>query len=120
MPQTYKILGQTFVTPNTLTNVYVTGASTSAVVNSIYICNQLKDTSNVEIILRPVNETLASKHTVIKDEIVEGAATFVLNLGITMGPNMILAANTTYSNDQVLPPDGVANVSYGVFGLEIT
>ena len=120
MPQNYKILGQAFVSPNTLTNVYVTGASTSAVVNSIYIPNQGIPTSHVQIILRPVNEALTSKHIIIRDETIEGAATFVLNLGITMGPNMILAANTTYSQNQPIAPIGVANTSYGAFGLEIT
>jgi hypothetical protein len=120
MPQNYKILGQAFVTPNTLSNVYVTGASTSAVVNSIYISNQGVHTSNVQIILRPINEVLNDKHIIIRDEVVQATSTFVLNLGITMGPNMILAANTTYSNNQIPATAGMANTSYGAFGLEIT
>ena len=109
MPQNYKILGQAFVTPNTLTNVYVTGASTSAVVNSIYIANHGINSSNVQIILRPINQTLANRHTIIRDETVPASSTLVLNLGITMGQNTILAANNT-----------LANISYGAFGLEIT
>ena len=120
MPQNYKILGQAFVTPNTLTNVYVTGASTSAVVNSIYIANQGSFSSNVQIILRPVNESLSNKHTIIRDEVMQGGSTLVLNLGITMGSNMILAANTTFSDNQTPASSGVANTSYGAFGLEIT
>jgi 2',3'-cyclic-nucleotide 2'-phosphodiesterase (5'-nucleotidase family) len=36
MPQNYKVLGQVLPAANTITNVYVTGASTSAVINSIY------------------------------------------------------------------------------------
>ena len=120
MPQNYKILGQAFVSPNTLTNVYVTGASTSAVVNSIYVANQDVPTSNIQIILRPVNEALTSKHIIIQDELVQGSSTYVLNLGITMGPNMILAANTTYAQSQTPAVVGTANTSYGAFGLEIT
>ena len=38
----YKILGQIAPTQNTLTNVYVTGASATGVVSTIYICNQTK------------------------------------------------------------------------------
>jgi hypothetical protein len=120
MTQTYKILGQALATPNTLTNVYVTGASTSAVVNSIYICNQNSSPSNVEIILRPINEPLAAKHTIIRNEVVSGVSTYVLNLGITIGPNTILAANTTFSASQTPPATSVSNTSYGAFGLEIT
>jgi 2',3'-cyclic-nucleotide 2'-phosphodiesterase (5'-nucleotidase family) len=122
MPQTYKILGQVYPNANTLTNVYVTGASTSAVVNSIFLSNQQTETSNVTIILRPVNEALQSKHTVIFDETVHAASTYILNLGITMGPNMILAANTTYAADQPVGqiPTSVGRISFGAFGLEIT
>ena len=109
MPQNYKILGQIFPAANTLTNVYVTGASTSAVVNSIYITNQLATAANVAIILRPINQTLANRHFILREETVDPVSTYILNLGITMGPNTILAANTT-----------TTNVSYGAFGLEIT
>lgn len=120
MPQTYKILGQAFTTPNTLTNVYVTGAATSAIVNSIYIANQGPFTSNVSIFLRPVDEALAPKHRIVKEESVPGASTFVLNLGITMGPNTILVANTEYAANAVPVALGTSNNSYNAFGLEIT
>jgi hypothetical protein len=120
MPQTYKILGQALATPNTLTNVYVTDASTSAIINSIYITNQGTFTSNAEIILRPINEARVAKHIILPAEQVPGADTFVLNLGITMGPNMILAANTSYSQNAIPVAFGVSNVSYGAFGLELT
>ena len=116
MPQTYKILGQAYVTPNTLTNVYVTGASTSAVINSLYICNQDVPDANVTLIVRPINEALANKHYLLLDEPVDGASTYVLNLGITIGNNTIIAANTTYRPGTI----GTANVSYGAFGIEIT
>lgn len=116
MPQTYKILGQAYLTPNTLTNVYVTGASTQAIINSLYICNQDVPDANVTIIIRPINEALANKHNYLLNELVDGASTYVLNLGITIGANTIVAANTTYRTDTV----SGANVSYGAFGIEIT
>jgi hypothetical protein len=119
MPQTYKILGQSFPFQNTLTNVYVTGASTSAVVNTIYVANQTIHTSNVTIVLRPINEALNPKHTIVTAETVHASSTYVLNLGITMGPNMILAANTTFA--AITPvPEAVGRASFGAFGLEIT
>lgn len=110
MPQNYKVLGQIFPSSNTLSNVYVTGSGESAVINSIYICNQSISNVNFDIIVRPINETLANKHFVLFNEDVDGAGTYLLNLGITIGNNTILAANTK----------GVANVSYSAFGLEIT
>jgi hypothetical protein len=116
MPQTYKILGQTYPTKNTLTNVYVTGTSTQAVVNSLIVCNQDLPDANVTIIIRPINEALANKHFILKDESVGGGSTYVLNLGITIDANTIIAANTSYRTGQ----PGTANLSYGAFGIEIT
>jgi hypothetical protein len=98
----------------------VTGAGTSAVVNTIYIANQTPFAANVEIILRPVNEALTNKHSIIRAETVQGTATYVLNLGITMGPNMILAANTIFADQQIPASPGIGRNSYGAFGLEIT
>ena len=120
MPQTYKILGQIYPSANTLSNVYVTGAGTSAVVNSIYITNQEINPANVAIILRPVNEALSNKHTIVRDEVVQASSTVVLNLGITMGPNTIHAANTSYAGQQNPVALGTGRNSYGAFGLEIT
>lgn len=117
MPQNYKILGQILPTANALTNVYVTGASTQAVINSIYICNQENSNANVDIIVRPINEALANKHYYFYNQKVGAADTVILNLGITMNANVILAANTSYRVGEVSTP---ANVSYGAFGLEIT
>jgi len=117
MPQTYKILGQVFTTPNTLTNVYVTDSSTSAVVNSLYVCNQDSVSANVNIILRPISEALADKHFYVYEQVVDGASTYVLNLGITMGSDTILAANSFYVTGLTKT---AANISYGAFGLEIT
>ena len=118
MPQTYKILGQVFTTPNTLSNIYVTGSSAadSAVINSIYFCNQGVFTANVDIIIRPIGEALANKHYIVRKQKVEGAATVLLNLGVTVGNNTIIAANTQYTAGV----GGLSNVSYSAFGIEIT
>lgn len=118
MPQTYKILGQVFTTPNTFSNIYVTGSSAadSAVINSIYLCNQGNFSANVDIIIRPISEALANKHYIVRKQKVEGAATVLLNLGVTVGNNTIIAANTQYSAGAV----GTSNVSYSAFGIEIT
>jgi hypothetical protein len=115
MPQNYKVLGQILPTANSLTNVYVTGASTSAVINSIYVCNQSTTNGSFELVIRPTNEALANKHFYTIDSI-KAADALIIQLGITMGPDTILAANTLYKTGEV----AVANISYNAFGLEIT
>jgi 2',3'-cyclic-nucleotide 2'-phosphodiesterase (5'-nucleotidase family) len=116
MPQNYKVLGQIYPTANTLTNVYVTGASTQAVINSLYVCNQDTSLANVSVIVRPINEALANKHFVLRNESVGAASTYILNLGITIGENTIIASNTTYA----VPELKTANTSLSAFGIEIT
>lgn len=115
MPQNYKVLGQVLPAANSIANIYVTGASTSAVVNTIYICNQSIVNTSFEIIVRPINEALSGKHYYLFRDVKAADAT-ILQLGITMGPNTILAANTKY---KVGEPSS-ANVSYNAFGLEST
>lgn len=119
MPQTYKTLGQVRITPNTLSNIYVTGASTSAIVNAIWFCNT--DTflanGNINLIVRPINETLAAKHTIFDNILVIKADTNVFNLGLTLPPNTILAANLKYRAGETGTPTDMA---INAFGVEIT
>jgi hypothetical protein len=119
MPQSYKILGQSFTnnSANSFQNVYVTGASTSAVINSLYVCNQDPVTANVSIIVRPINEALANKHFVVFEQHIEAGASYILNLGMTVANDTIIAANNFYANSMTTTS---SNVSYGAFGLEIT
>jgi hypothetical protein len=116
MAQSYKTLGQIYPTANVLSNIYVTAAANSAVINSIYICNQSINDANVEIIIREIDDALENKHYILFDENIGAASTYVLNLGITMGSNTILAANTKYRVGQL----ATSNISYNAFGLEIT
>jgi hypothetical protein len=116
MPNSYKILGQIYPTSNTLTNVYVSSASSNTIVSSITICNQDTTSGNVDIVLRPIDESLDDKHFILKDYTVEPFNTNFINLNITMEGDVILAANVT------LTPlaSKTANISFGAFGVEIT
>jgi hypothetical protein len=115
MAQTYKVLGQILPSVNTATNVYSTG-SKSAVINTIYICNQSGANANVDIIVRPTAETLDGKHYILQNQIVGQADTIVLNLNITMNSNVIITANNRWRTNET----EAANVSFSVFGAEIS
>ena len=114
MPNSYKILGQIAPNPNTMTNVYVTGASASAIVNTIYLTNQDSANANISLIIRPVNEALANKHYILQNQLLEQADTIILNLNFTMNSSVILAANNSYRDTKS------CNVSINAFGVEIT
>jgi len=124
MPQTYKVLGQSFITPNSVQNVYVTGATSSAIVSAIWVYNQgtISGGSNVSIdlILRPINEAIADKHFIVTDTNLEAYDTNVYNYAITMPPNTILAANLKYRTGQTFPPTANDFIGATAFGVEIT
>jgi hypothetical protein len=114
MAQTYKVLGQIFPSVNTATNVYSTGAN-SAIINTIYICNQDVANANVDIIVRPTSEALNNRHYILQNQNLGAADTIILNLNITMNSNVVLVANNRYRAGDTKS----ANVSFSVFGVEI-
>ena len=120
MANSYKILGQIAPSQNTLTNVYVTGASVSSVVNTIYICNQSAANANVDIVVRPINETLANKHYILQNQKLDAADTLILNLNITMNSAVILAANAEFRTGEPDNSLSASNVSISAFGVEIS
>jgi hypothetical protein len=115
MPTAYKILGQTLPTANTLSNVYVIPAATSAIISTISICNQSSANANVDIMIRPINDTLANKHYLIKGVTIPRADTMILSPGITLNASVIVAVNNA-----VVTGETAASVSFNVFGVELT
>ena len=115
MPTAYKILGQTLPTANLLSNVYVVPTSTSAIISTITVCNQSSANANVDIMIRPINETLANKHYLIKGVTIPRADTMILSPGITLNASVIVAVNNA-----VVTGETAANVSFNVFGVELT
>jgi len=115
MANSYKVLGQIATTANTLTNAYSTG-SASAVLNSIYICNQDSANANVDIIVRPTGVALANQHYILRQQILGPADTIILNLNITMNSSTIIAANVARRSGETKTP----NCSISIFGVEIS
>ena len=115
MPNSYKILGQIAPVANTLTNAYST-SSASAVLNSIYICNQDTANANVDIIVRPTGVALANQHYILRQQKLDAADTIILNLNITMNSSTIIAANVVRRSGETITP----NCSISIFGVEIS
>ena len=109
MAQTYEILGQVSPTANTLTNVFVTGASSSAIVGTITISNFSDANTSYSLVVRPINETLANKHFIVRGGILPARELITITGAVTMNSSAILAANTSDSS-----------VSINAYGVEIT
>lgn len=115
MANSYKILGQIYPTTNTLTNVYVSGA-VSTIVNTIYITNQDSANANVDLIVRPINESLANKHYLLRNQLLGAADTIIINPNLTLNSSVILAGNVSVRTGELK----AANISFNAFGVEIT
>ena len=88
MPQTYKTLAQVTPAAEVLTNVYVTGASTQAVIGTITVSGLFETgNSSFSLIVRPINEALNSKHFIFRGSPVLQNDVLVISGAITMGPN---------------------------------
>ena len=115
MPTTYKILGQTLPTANVLSNVYVVPAATSTILNTITICNQSAANANVDIVIRPVNEAFSNKHYIMENVLLPRADTLIFSPGLTLNSAVIVAVNNA-----VVTGETAANVSFNVYGVELT
>ena len=109
MAQTYEILGQLAPSANTLTNVFVTGASSSAIVGTITLHNFSDANASYSLVVRPINESLANKHFIIRGGVLPAREMISITGAVTMNANAILAANTSGGS-----------VSFNAYGVEIT
>ena len=108
MANIHKTLGQINPSANTLTNVYVTGASASAIVGTITIRNLDGANASYSLVVRPNNETINAKHYIVRGGIIPGNELISITGAVTMNAGVILAANTNSSS-----------VTFNAYGVEI-
>ena len=109
MATTYKVLGQLAPSATTNTTLYTVPASTSAVISTIVVANRVATAANYRIAIRPSGATLANQHYIAYDVAVAAADSTTLTLGITLAATDVI---TVYAS--------TANLSFSVFGSEIT
>ena len=109
MPQSYEILGQVSPTANTPSNVFVTGASSSAIVSTITLHNFSDSNTSYSLLVRPINEAESSKHFIIRGGILPARELITITGAVTMNSSAILAANTH-----------ISEVSINAYGVEIS
>jgi hypothetical protein len=89
--------------------LYTVPAATSSVVSTISICNLSATATTYRIALRRAGATLANSQYIAYDTAVPASDTVALSLGLTL-------ANT----DVVSVYAGTGNVTFSIFGSEIT
>jgi hypothetical protein len=108
MATTYEVLGQESPAANTDDDLYTVPSATSAVVSTLSVCNRGVSTT-FRVAVRPAGATLADKHYIVYDNYVNAGDAVFLTLGITLA-----------ATDVVTVRAGTADMSFSLFGSEIT
>jgi len=109
MAQTYKVLAQSAPSATTNTDIYTVGAGKQTVASTITVCNRGATDAQYSIAVRPGGAALANQHYIAFGATVAASDTVALTLGITAGANDVV---TIYASN--------ANLSFTIFGCEIT
>ena|SRR3990167_6949047 len=109
MADTAKVLGQSAPLATTETDLYTVPASTSVVAGSIVIANRAATSTTFRVSVSVVGGATANKDYLYYDISIPANDTFVATIGITLA-----------TTDKVRVYAGSANLSFNLFGIEIT
>lgn len=109
MSYTYRVLGQRAPSSTTDTNIYTVGAGKQAIISTIIIANRAATGASYRIAVRPAGTTLANEHYIAYGVAIAANDSTALTLGLTLGAGDVI---TIYASS--------ANLSFGVFGTEIS
>jgi hypothetical protein len=108
MAITYKVLGQDAPAAATNDDLYTVPSATSAVCSTLVIANRGTLTS-FRVAVRPAGASITNSQYIVYDAALNTNDTVFLTLGITLAATDVV---TVYA--------GTANVSFSLFGSEIT
>lgn len=108
MAETYKVLGQSAPSATTETDLYTVPSATSAVGSTLVIANRSTDTT-FRVSVSVGGGATANKDYLAYDSPITANDTLTLTLGFTLS-----------TTDKVRVYAGSANLSFNLFGTEIT
>jgi hypothetical protein len=107
---TYKILGQSTPVLNTDSTVYAVPTGKEAVISTLTIVNRASSTAaTYRVSVAPLADIPGTKHFIAYDLPVAALTTINLTFGLTVS-----------SQDRVIVSSSTGDVSFNVFGMEIT
>lgn len=109
MAVTQKVLAQSKPSATTLTDAYTVPASTQATISTIYVTNQSSTATTFRISVAVAGLADTSKQYLYYDIPINGNDTFAATVGITLGAADVIRVYAT-----------LANLSFNIFGVEIT
>lgn len=109
MPESYKVLGQSNLAGATASALYVAPPATSAIVSTLFICNQASSSASFRVAIRPGGVALNSKNYLYYD------SPILANDGISITAGIALSAT-----DALTVYGSTASLSFTATGVEIT
>ena len=108
MAETRKVLGQAAPAATTETDLYTVPGSTSAVASSLLICNR-STAATFRVSVSAAGGATANKDYLAYDHSLAANKSFELTIGMTLA-----------ATDKVRVYASTANLSFNLFGVEIT
>lgn len=109
MANTYKVLGQVATSATTETTLYTVPAATSTVVSSGTVCNRGGTATTFRVSVSVAGGATANKDYNYYDITLAANDTFTFTIGMTLA-----------ATDVVRVYAGNANLSFNLYGMEIT
>jgi len=109
MADAMKVLGQSAPAATTDTNIYTVPGAASAVTSTITVCNRGGSAATFRIAVRPAGAALANQHYLYYEASLPANSTFAATVGVTLAATDIVTVRASS-----------ANLSFSVFGTEIT
>jgi len=109
MANAYKILGQTADASANDVTLYTVPSSTETIISTIVICNREAATNTFRIAMKANGGSVANEDYIAYDTSILANDSITLTLGITLDATDIVSVGASD-----------ANVSFSVFGTEIT
>lgn len=109
MANDYKVLGQSAPSATTNTTLYTVPASTQTVVSTIIVANRAGSADTFRIAVRPAGAAIANQHYIAYDVSIAANTMFEVTVGLTLDTTDVV---TVYA--------GTANLSFSIFGNEVT
>ena len=109
MAEVYKILGQSAPAATTATDVYTVPSVTEAIVSTVTVCERGGAAATFRVAFLVGGGTVATTDYVCYDHAIAANETIVLTLGVGMA-----------TTDQVEVYASTADLTFNVFGMEIT
>ncbi len=109
MTQTYYVLAQVSPTANVLTVAYTVPAATSTTISSIVVCNTTGSDTTFRISVEVAGAADAIKQYLYYDLPIANNDTFIATIGVTLA-----------ATDQLAVRAGSSNISFNVFGVELS